>query len=259
MVLGIAPHQTRSYTVSTSVYEGPLDLLLQLIERAELDITKLALAQVTDQYLEYLHDLEEKDPDEVSAFLAVASRLLQIKSEMLLPRPPTREPGEEDPGELLAQQLIIYKRFKELAFYLAGREAAGLRTYLRLAPSPKIENIVLDLSGVSLVDLLETIQIIFAADSRPGLTTVVSAPKVTIREKISQIAQYLRKNKNITFQQLLSPETFRLDVVVTFLALLELVKRSIVQTHQDQLFGDIEIQASENWNQNTTFELDFGE
>lgn len=259
MVLGAAPHQTYTYTVSTPVFEGPLDLLLQLIERAELDITKLALAQVTDQFLGYLQNLEEKDPDEVSAFLAVAARLLQIKSEMLLPRPPTREPGEEDPGELLAQQLIIYKRFKELALYLAEREAAGLRTYLRLAPSPKAENIMLDLSGVSLVDLLETIQNIFAVDSRPGLTTVVSAPRVTIREKISQIAQYLRKNQNVTFQQLLSPETFRLDVVVTFLALLELVKRSMVQTHQYQLFGDIEIEASENWNQNTSFELDFGE
>jgi segregation and condensation protein A len=259
MVLGVAPHQARSYTVSTPVYEGPLDLLLQLIERAELDITKLALAQVTDQYLDYLHNLEEKDPDEVSAFLSVAARLLQIKSEMLLPRPPTREPGEEDPGELLAQQLMIYKRFKELAFLLAEREAAGLRTYLRLAPSPKAENIMLDLSGISLVDLLETIQSVFAVDTRLGLATVVSAPKVTIREKIGQIAQYLRLNRNVTFQQLLSPETFRLDIVVTFLALLELVKRSMVETHQEELFGDIEIEASENWNQNTSFELDFGE
>ena len=110
-----------NYTVVTPIYEGPLDLLLLLIERAELDITSLALAQVTDQYLEHLRNISDLSPDEVSAFLVIAARLLQIKSEALLPRPPQREPGEEDPGEALARQLILYKRFKELANLLAQR------------------------------------------------------------------------------------------------------------------------------------------
>jgi segregation and condensation protein A len=98
------------YQVITPVYEGPLDLLLHLIERAELDITKLALAEVTDQFLEHLGQIQEQKAEEVSAFIVIASRLVQIKSEVLLPRPPIREPGEEDPGEALAQQLIAYKR-----------------------------------------------------------------------------------------------------------------------------------------------------
>jgi len=142
MALGITSHQMNTYIVNTPVYEGPLDLLLQLIERAELDITKLALAQVTDQYLEHLHNMQEQTPEEVSAFLVIATKLIQIKSEALLPRPPVREPGEEDIGEALALQLVKYKRYREIADLLARREAAELHTYLRLAPVPKIEGVV---------------------------------------------------------------------------------------------------------------------
>jgi hypothetical protein len=95
---------TGGYTVNTPVYEGPLDLLLQLIERAELDITAIALAAVTDQYLTYIRALQNNArPDEISAFLVIATKLIQIKSEALLPRPPVREVGEEDPGESLVR------------------------------------------------------------------------------------------------------------------------------------------------------------
>jgi segregation and condensation protein A len=101
-----------NYTVRTTVYEGPLDLLLDLIERAELDITSVSLALVTDQYLAYIKNLERINADEVSAFLVIAAKLLQIKSEALLPRPPTRPAGEEDAGRSLVDQLKLYKRFK---------------------------------------------------------------------------------------------------------------------------------------------------
>ncbi|HJS28904.1 MAG TPA: ScpA family protein, partial [Anaerolineales bacterium] len=99
------------YKVSIPVYEGPLDLLLNLIEQAELDITRVALAQVTDQFLAYLQNLTIVSPEEISAFLVIAAKLVQIKSEALLPRPPARAEGEEDPAEALARQLRIYKRF----------------------------------------------------------------------------------------------------------------------------------------------------
>src|SRR5512141_1059118 len=85
-----------NYNVRTSVYEGPLDLLLDLIERAELDITSVSLATVTEQYLGYIRGLEQQNPDEISAFLIIATKLVQLKSEVLLPRPPARGPGEED-------------------------------------------------------------------------------------------------------------------------------------------------------------------
>ncbi len=259
MELGIATHQTRTYTVATPVYEGPLDLLLQLIERAELDITTLALAQVTDQYLEHLHNLQERAAEEVSAFLVIAAKLLQIKSEVLLPRPPLREEGEEDPGEALARQLLAYKRYKEIAGHLAQREADNLRTYLRLAPPPKVEG-VLDMSGISLDDLLEAAQRVFTqADNRPTLNTVVAAPRVTIREKIGVITRLLRANGRATFRSFLNKRPTNLDIVVTFLAMLELIKRRFVQVHQENMFGEIELESTDSLDENETFELEFGE
>lgn len=259
MSLNIAIHQAQGYTVATPVYEGPLDLLLQLIERAELDITRLALAQVTDQYLAHLRELDERPAEEVSAFLVIAARLLQIKSEVLLPRPPVRQEGEEDPGEALARQLIIYKRFKEIAEYLRQREASSLRTYLRLAPAPRIDG-TLDLTGLSIDALVEAAQSVFAqADQRHPLNTVVTAPKVTIREKISIIAGYLRRQGRTSFQTLLGRRPTNLDIVVTFLALLELIKRQIVQVQQDQLFGEIHIEPAGVWDEDQSFELEFGE
>lgn len=259
MDLGIASHQTRTYTVATPVYEGPLDLLLRLIERAELDITRLALAQVTDQYLEYLHQIENRAAEEVSAFLVIASKLLQIKSEALLPRPPVRQEGEEDPAESLARQLILYKRFKELSAYLGEREINNLKTYLRVAPGPKVEG-NLDLTGVTLEDLLLAAESVFAnRDDRPPLNSVVAAPKVTIRDKIGLIVRQLKDNGRITFRRLFGRRPSSIDIVVTFLAMLELIKRQMVQVKQESLFGEIEIQTAESWDENESFELEFGE
>ena len=127
-----------NYSVHTPVYEGPLDLLLNLIEHAELDITSVSLAMVTDQYLVYINGLAQVNADEISAFLVIAAKLLQIKSEALLPRPPTREPGEEDMGRSLVDQLKLYKRFKEIGVWLYAQQQANLRTYLRVAPHRRL-------------------------------------------------------------------------------------------------------------------------
>ena len=253
-------HHTRAYRVTTTIYEGPLDLLLQLIERTELDITKLALAQVTDQYLAHLRQISDRAAEEVSAFLVIAAKLLQIKSEALLPRPPTREQGEddEDPGEALARQLRIYKRFKEIAEILAQRETANLRTYLRLAPVPKAEGSV-DLTGLTLDDLVLSAQAVLSQVQKLSLGTVVAPPKITIREKIGAITRFLKTNRKGTFRQLLARKPIRLDVVVTFLAMLELIKRRLVQVQQAEIFGEIEIEPTGNWDDNETFELEFGE
>jgi segregation and condensation protein A len=259
MKIGFATHQVGAYQIATPLYEGPLDLLLQLIEKAELDITKLALAEVTDQYLAHMNTLASQEPDEVSAFLVIATRLLQIKSEALLPRPPARHPEEEDPGEALARQLMTYKRFKEIAGILKNKEAEGLRTYLRLAPPPKVETKI-DLSNVSIEDILQAArQAFIRADNRQELGTVVSPPRVTIREKITAIVHLLRHGKNTTFRTLLGARRSRLDVVVTFLALLELVKRHFVDARQESLFGDIALEPSNTWDDDLDFELEFGE
>ncbi len=260
MKLGFASHQVSDYQVATPVYEGPLDLLLQLIERAELDITRLALAQVTDQYLVHMKGLVEQDPEEVSAFLVIAAKLLQIKSEALLPRQPVREPGEEDPAESLARQLLAYKKYKEIADQLQEREVAGLRTYLRLAAPPKIEAQV-DLSEFTLADIVTAARNAFIeADNRQELGTVVAPPRITIREKIGVIVTSLRGKGTTSFRQLLGKNgRSRLEVVVTFLAMLELVKRRLVRAQQEALFGDIHLEASETWDDDLDFELEFGE
>ncbi|MEJ2600667.1 MAG: segregation/condensation protein A [Anaerolineales bacterium] len=259
MDLGIVSRQAYTYTVATEVYEGPLDLLLQLIERAELDITKLALSQVTDQYLDHLRSLQDRAADEVSAFLVVAAKLLQIKSEALLPRPPALEEGEEDPGEALARQLIAYKRYKQIAAWLGERHDANLRTYLRLASPPKVEG-VLDLNGISLNDLNAIAQAAFSAmDLRKPLSTVVAAPRVTIREKIRLISKFLKLGGRTKFHQLLTGKRSNLDIVVTFLAMLELIKRRLVKVQQETLFGEIDIISAAEWDEDFSFELEFGE
>ena len=252
----------QSYQVATPVFEGPLDLLLQLIERAELDITKLSLAIVTDQYLEHIKNLPELFAEDVSGFLVIAARLIQIKSEALLPRPPTREPGEEDPGEALARQLQIYRQYKRIARYIEERQESGLRTYLKTASLRKVEGHV-DLSGIALEDLVAAARLVYYSRDRSTLTSdfnnVVVPPKVTIRQKISLIANLLRNRGRSSFRSLLGDVRSRVDIVITFLALLELVKLHYVEVRQGQIFGDIELEPADDWNSNEEIELEFGE
>jgi segregation and condensation protein A len=254
---GILGHQIGGYKVQTSIYEGPLDLLLNLIERAELDITAISLATVTDQYLSYLHGLEQLLPDEISAFLVIAAKLVQIKSEALLPRPPEREPGEEDPGTDLIDQLKLYKRYKEIAGWLAERQDGSLHTYLRIAPPPRVEA-KLDLSNLTLEGLLAAAESGFSkGKEKEPLGTIITPPRVTIREKIEFITRTMRNIQRMTFSGLITNKATRVEIVVTFLALLELVKRYHVTAKQDVLFGDIEFERADEWKDDEEFEIEF--
>lgn len=260
MAIANSPSYEREYKVSTPLFEGPLDLLLQLIEKAELDITKISLAQVTDQYLDHLKRIKEYAlPEEVSGFLVIASRLLQIKSESLLPRPALHLPDEVDQGELLARQLILYKRFKELSIQLSERESSNLRSYLRIAPVPKPEPKIA-MMDFSLEDLLSAARELFVIDDRPELATVVPPLRITVREKIQLIGSYLLANRRGRFSEILSKRPFRLEIVVTFLALLELIKRNLIRTRQEGLFAEIEFESMESLDKETlSFDLEFGE
>jgi len=251
----LGPHT--DYQVRIPIYEGPLDLLLNLIEKAELDITTVSLAMVTDQYLAYMHSLEQSNPDDMSGFLIIAARLLQIKSEALLPRPPQREAGEEDMGDSLVEQLKLYKRFKEIGAWLDERQQSGLATYLRVAPPPKLE-VKFNPSALTLAMLVEAAQSAFSrsAEKEP-LGSVIAAPIVTIREKIDLIARTLRQLRRASFRGLLGDKATRLEVVVTFLALLELIKRYRVEAQQQALFGDIQIDQLEEWGEGEDLELEF--
>jgi len=246
-----------NYKVQTPVFEGPLDLLLNLIEHAELDITTVSLANVTDQYLVHINGIEQISADEISAFLVIAAKLIQIKSEALLPRPPVREVGEEDAGQALVDQLKLYKRFKEIGGFLSAREQANLRTYLRVAPPPKVEP-KLDLSNITLEKLVAAAEDAFAKEkAKKPLATVISAPRVTIREKIEMISKVMKDLQHSSFSALTKDSTSRLEIVVTFLAMLELIKRYRVQAHQEGLFGDIEIDRMEEWSDDEEIEIEF--
>jgi len=246
-----------NYTVHTPVYDGPLDLLLNLIEHAELDITAVSLAMVTDQYLAYINDVEEINADEISAFLVIAAKLLQIKSEALLPRPPAREPGEEDTGQALVDQLKLYKRFKEIGGWMHDRQDASLRTYLRIASPPKVEA-KLDLSNVTLEKLVLAATTAFAREAaKKPLGVVIAPPRVTIREKIDLIAKTMREVEKSTFRSLVTSGASRLEIVVTFLAMLELIKRYRIHATQGNLFEDIEITRMEDWNEEEEIEIEF--
>ena len=266
MSIQVAAYQVEGYRVNTPVYEGPLDLLLQLIERAELDITTLALAQVTDQYLAHLRQMQQEDSGgqyaaEVSGFLVIAARLLQIKSAALLPRPSLnmeQSESDEDLGEALAQQLILYKRFKELAGVLTKRQEEGLCTYLRVAPPQVKVEARLDLEGVTLLDLIQSArQIFFSKPDLPALSRVVAAPRVTIREKIHVIIDSLRALQSTRFKSFLNRRGDRMEAIVTFLAMLELIKRRMVEVTQSDLFGDIEVVSTGEWDEKEDNNLEF--
>jgi segregation and condensation protein A len=246
-----------NYTVRTSVYEGPLDLLLDLIERAELDITTVSLAAVTDQYLASIRGIEHINADEISAFLVIAAKLLQIKSEALLPRPPVRAAGEEDIARTLVDQLKLYKRFKEIGGWMNERQQANLRAFLRVAPPPKVEP-KLDLSNLTLERLVAVAQEAFAKEkNKQPLGVIIAAPRVTIREKIDLITKTMNEVRHSTFRGLLNQGASRLEIVVTFLAMLELVKRYRLEARQEGLFSDIEIDRAEDWQEDEEIDIEF--
>ncbi|MCP4541079.1 MAG: segregation/condensation protein A [Chloroflexi bacterium] len=232
---------SQHYQIQLPVFNGPLDLLLHLIEREELDVTTIALAQVTDQYMAYLAQLEQREAKELTSFLVVAAKLLLLKSLALLPRPPTLSPETEDVGDELVRQLQAYKRFKEIASVLHKREKEGLHSYVRIAPLPRIEP-QLDMGKTTLDDLLTVVQQALDAVPASPAGEVVAPVAVTITDQITFITNQLTRHRQVRFHSILSKATTRVEVIVTLLALLELIKQDRVQVRQEQMFGDIVIE-----------------
>jgi segregation and condensation protein A len=229
------------YEVRLPLFQGPLDLLLHLIEQQQLDITAVALAQVTDQYLRYLTALESIDADTLTDFLVIAAKLLLIKSQALLPRPPASalvaEP-EEDIGDQLARQLRVYRQFKQVAQLLAQREADHLRSYLRLSASAALEPRLAP-GEVSVLDLLAAARAALAIrPPDPAVDEVVSPMVVTIGQRIAHIRDYLSRVPRVLFSRLVEDCTSRTEIIVTFMAILELIKQNRVDVRQDVQFGD---------------------
>jgi segregation and condensation protein A len=239
-----------SYRVRTEAFEGPFDLLLQLVARQKVAIADLSITDIADQYLEYLDRMEDLDLDVASDFLLVAATLLEIKAASLLPRDEPLEMAEfddmtpEEARELLIARLLAYKQFKNAAAELSARyegeslthpRAAGLEeSFLKLMPD-YLEGVTLHGLAVICADLVHKRDVfLLEADH------VASAP-ISLELHVEGVARTMRSRGRSTFRQLISSGAPIEELVVTFLAILELYKRGLVRLEQSEEFGDIEI------------------
>jgi len=234
----------RCYPIQLPVFEGPLDLLLQLIEREELDITAVSLAQVTDQYLAIVEEMGRRNSlGDLTAFLVVAAKLVLIKSRVLLPGYRPRSGEEDEVAADLIRQLETYRAYRAIAAELARLEERGWRAYVRVAPPGEARSGAADpstvLYGVTLEDLLRAAQEALRAHPAPAVETVIAPPLITVAEQIQRIQEQLARAGRICFQDLLLECTGRAEVVITLLAVLELIKQAHIRVQQEGVFGPI--------------------
>jgi len=227
------------FSLSLTAFDGPLDVLLGMVERAELDATTLPIAEIVRQYLLY-RATDDCAPAETAEFLALATRLMVLKSQALLPRPAPLPAVEDDPVDL---ELVLaeYRRFKSAAGALRQREETGLRSFPRLAPPPVLPPGT-GLSHVTLTKLAAIVQDVLARRSEPEVIVVVREP-VTIREKVEQLLGVLARDGRVSFTAFITAGRSRVEVVVAFLAVLEVVRRGRATAEQPAPFGDIYISA----------------
>lgn len=237
------------YTVHLPGFEGPLDLLLHLIERNQLEITTISLVAVTDQFIQYLRTWDEPPMPRLAEFVAMAARLLLIKSRSLLPRQLRHEPtdDETDPfedAEKLRLHLIEYKRAREIARALRARELAGLQSFARAARLIDPEA-MLTWAPPQLVGLnVQALSLVFRrvlTEKRLAEPEQLPLPLVTVAEKIAEVEALLAAQGRASFAEVLRTADSRFAVVVTFLAVLELWHQARLIVTQDDLFGPIEL------------------
>ena len=224
-------------------FDGPLDLLLDLIERQRLDITALSLVEITDQYWQHVESTREMQPDALAEFIVVGSKLLYLKSCALLPSasPPPGDlrPEDEEVAGQLTQMLEEYKRFKDAADLFRQLEEQGHRTYARLAPTKGVP-LPPGLHGVTLDTLLEAVKEALARKPPEPEEGVLHIEPVSVDEKVQYIAAVLaRRRGRLSFRPLLAACQTRTEIVVLFLAVLELIKAGRLWAEQDRPFGEI--------------------
>lgn len=230
-------HRDR-YEVELEVFKGPLDLLLHLIERRELDITLVSLTAVTDQYVEYVQQLMEPDPDDLANFLVVAARLLAIKALALVSKPAPQAAMVEEDGEDLVRSLREYQLYREAATMLRGWEAQQRRCYPRLVPASPPRAAALD--GLFLDDLVNAICALSVTAPEDEPAPLPALP-YTVADKVILIDALLVERSALYFHELYTPAASILEVVVTFLALLEMIKSGTVEALQSSVFGPIAV------------------
>ena len=233
------------YKVKLEIFEGPLDLLLYLIKRDEIDIYDISLERITRQYLEYLQAFKELNIDVAGEFVVMAANLIYLKSRSLLPvdqQPPEEDAEEDDPRWDLIRQLIEYKKFKEAAAQLHVRELEQERIFARDGGSGiAIADAPLRLREVGIFELIHAFQnVIKRVDAREDLREIFGE-RFSVSEKIEMILQRVGQGAAVRFSDLFGEIVSRVEIVVTFLALLELIRLKQVRAIQPKLFDEIEI------------------
>lgn len=233
---GAAPGGTASgYQVVLPTFEGPLDLLLHLIEQHELDIRDIPIAFVAAKYVEYIKLMDELNIDVASEYLVMAATLTHIKSKLLLPVPPADQEDEEelglDPRAELVRRLLEYQKYKQAAEQLGGGDVLGRDVFVRGMPAPSIEGPA-PLAGLSLFKLLDAFQTVLSR-ANTKIDHQIDLERFSITDRINQLVDLLQLHKKLTFEQLFEGATSRADLIVTFLALLEMTRLRMTRLEQE--------------------------
>lgn len=260
-LLAEATEQAR-YVVHLPVFEGPLDLLLHLIEKRQMEITTISLVAVTDQYIEYLQQWQDHPESlplaNMAAFVTIATRLLFIKSQSLLPQTSKEALNSEmDSAAALAEELrahlIEYKLAKEIASYLRQRAEQGLQTHSRSNLLPGIETQLAwtppTLNGLEVTSLARAFTRLLelrARDEESG-EDLMPLARVRVSQRIAEIRELLSERTTMYLSEVLEGETSRFVIIVTFLAVLELWKHARIHVTQPELFGPILLERGERW------------
>ncbi len=242
--------------VRLEVFEGPLDLLLHLIDKNKVDIYDIPIVEITNQYMEYIKAMEEKDLNIMSEFLLMAATLLDIKCKMLLPKEINEDGEETDPRAELVEQLLQYKMYKYMSYELKDRQLDGERLMFKEPTIPDEvkayqEPVDLDalLAGVTMSRLNAIFKDVMKKQHDkidPVRSTFgkIEKEEVTVDDKLEFLNQYITLNKKFSFRELLKNQKSRMHLVVTFLAILEMMKVGTITVQQENTFDDIIITSN---------------
>ncbi|MDL2258466.1 segregation/condensation protein A [Eubacteriales bacterium OttesenSCG-928-K08] len=235
-----------NYLVHINQFDGPLDLLLHLIESAELDIKDIFISEITAQYLNYMEQLNDLNMDTASEFLTMAATLLYIKSRQLLPRPPQEQQDEEDPEALLIRQLHEYKLFKEAGEQLNQLQSEARGMFTRLPEEITLPQQEISLSEATAAELYQAFFTLLhaAPEEKPeNPLHQVRPDSFTVRAQINKIRFALLEKKELRFDELFDGYSSRIEIIVTFMAVLEMVARSEIFVRQSEPFAPMRLLA----------------
>lgn len=242
-----------SIRVKLEAFEGPLDLLLHLIDKNKINIYDIPIAEITDQYLEYIKQMEEKNLEIMSEFLVMAATLINIKSRMLLPAADGEDEQEEDPRQELVDKLLEYKMFKYVSEQLKDKQEDASKILFKPPTIPKeIADFKEEIDVSELIgDLtLEKLHEIFSSlvkrqsekiDPIRSKFGKIEKEEISLADKFIQIQEYGLKNRVFYFRNLLEQQTTRMEIIVTFLGILELIRLGRIMIEQERVFDDIKI------------------